>query len=554
MTDFDILKQFFSLQNPLGDIAAIENADGEGRIVFQSYFDLNNQPYQSLKREPSMIVGRKGSGKTDALLSYRYGSQRHTSRYDPVIYFKANEAASIISTLINQVTDVVVDNYPPPTVESISEFWNNLFWIAVLRGILASEKGRSSEQYLLIQRFLSALIDAEEIPKNPYHLVISAIVGFKKNYATSDFRSASIGFFSAQERLTFSGLTIGDAKIAAQAWLRKNGHRAIVLFDSIEALDISEIHNKMVISGLLKAVGAFQSASSTAQFRCCVPAESYFSLIEMSSNVLKDFRNNQILHWHSSELLRICAKRYSAFLRIHSPESMKEFVEPFADFETRDSVLSFWRKVLPDQVPNTKERKEATLPYITRHTQLLPRHFLLIFNHIISSSIQKSKSAAPSLIDEATIIEGISRTESLIVDQVLDSYRRIWPDADAILKGVLPDLNKNIVGLNELHKVFNRSGAKKNIFRGVDNFDDFIRMSSELGVIGRLIERTENYATTAFEYGEPHRLLFTDIDTVCIHPIFTERYRVIVPEQKAEDYLPVYPLGTDPASADYRDR
>ena len=551
----EALSQFFTTQDPLGDIAAIENADDEKRFVFQSYFDLENQPYQDLRREPSMIIGRKGSGKTDALLSYRYGAQRHTARYQPVVFFEASAAAGVISTVLNQITDIVSDNYPPPTVESVADFWANLFWISIICSSARDESTSTIPEAKIIKRFTYSLFNTDNIPDDPHHIIISSVINLRKSYSTSDFRQAAIGFFSAHSQLSFAGITIEDAKVAAQAWIRKTGRRAIVLFDSIESMDISDTHNKLVISGLLKAVGSFQSLNKTAQFRCCVPAETYFTLLDLSSNVLKDFRSNHILHWHASELLRICAKRYSAFLNIRAKDSINEYVKPFNGFAKRSDVLRFWEKILPDTVHNTKgDSRENTIPYINRHTQLLPRHFLLIFNRIISTSIQLNKTTQPCKIEEDVVKKCVADTESLIVDQVLESYRRTWPDATDSLKAVLPELNTNILTYSDFHKAYNKSGAGRHKFRNIESFEDYLRMMSELGAIGRLTDESDDYATAVFEYSEPHRLIFTDRDTLCIHPIFTEKFRVIVQDKIPDNYLPVYPTGTDPNGADYRER
>lgn len=547
-----VLKNFFSHQHPLGEVTALERDEEQSHLVFSSYFDSENQPIQDLQREPSMIAGRKGSGKTDSLLSYRYASKA-SDRYAPVVYFEASHAAKLISTVINQLSDVVYDNYPPPTVEAISDFWDSLFWITILEGIAQGSAERNSDEYSLISQFISSLFEDDTEHQTPYHTILSAIVKLRIGYNRSDYSMAGIDFFSAQDKIGFAGLTISDAVTAAYSYLKRTRNKAIVLFDSIEALDLDESHNKLVVAGLLKTVGSFQSSGPYAQFRCCVPAESYFKLIEMSSNVLKDFRNIHILHWHSSELLRICAKRYAEYLRLFAPEAVDEYVKPFNGFFKRSDVLKFWNKILPPRIPNTRKGSyEKTLPYIIRHTQLLPRHFLLIFNGFLSSAIQRTDSADPTLISVDEITSAVRETESRMVDQILDSYSAIWPDANEAMREVLPNLGTNIIRYSEFHTIYNRS-ATRHVHRNIDDFGDFLRMLSELGAVGRLTELTDEYAVAIFEYAEPHRMILTPADTLCIHPIFTERYRVIVPEDVPQSYSPVYPLGTDPRSPDYRD-
>ena len=548
----DILSTFFTDQSPLGDIAALEIANEESKIVFQAYFDSENQPIQELRREPSIIVGRKGSGKTDALLSYHLGVPKGRPKYFPIVYFEATSASRSFSNVINQITDAIQDNFPPPTVESVSEFWSSLFWITILSSIATSATDDNSDEFKIISSFVSEIVDGRVKSSNPYNVLICAIMKMRNSYLLSEFHESKVGLFNCQDMIQFSGINISDAKVVAISWLKKNRYRAIVLFDSIESTDLAEIHNQLVISGLLKCVGSFQSPGNNVQIRCCIPAESYFRLMEMSSNVLKDFRNMNMLHWHAREILRICAIRYYTYLTINSPQTAAFYRKKYNSFSTRDDTIDFWNEVLPEFVPNYRSgTNERTLPYIIRHTQLLPRHFITIFNDILSTSQQCSKSKDLKISSEI-VVRCVRDSEAKIVYQILDSFKTIWPDADLAMKSVFPRLNRNIISYSMLHNLYNTSGVEKGKFRNVDGYSDFLRMLCEVGAIGRLVTRTEDYATANFEYSEPHKMILTYLDYLCIHPIFTEFYSVINIGRLPDDYLPIYPLGTDPRAPDHR--
>src|SRR5436190_4363117 len=148
-----ILKTYFTTQQPLGDIAALENLSDDSRLVYNTYFDRDNFPIRELRRNPTMIVGRKGSGKTDALLSYRFDTKAKTDSTFPVVYFEAGDVAKAITTVINQIDDAVRSNYPPPTVEEVSHFWTTLFWICIYHHISNNDIDKRSTEFVVLSQF-----------------------------------------------------------------------------------------------------------------------------------------------------------------------------------------------------------------------------------------------------------------------------------------------------------------------------------------------------------------------------------------------------------------
>jgi hypothetical protein len=240
------------------------------------------------------------------------------------------------------------------------------------------------------------------------------------------------------------------------------------------------------------------------------------------------------------------------FIEAWEPESVVSKVRPF-DFRLPRSIQPFWYQFLPTTVRNgANHQLEQTLPYLLRHTQLIPRQLLVILNAIISSNISETKLFTGKISAE-TIRPSVRQAENLVTEQILDSYKEIWPAARLVLEGTLPNFSRyggNIISYSNLHKIFNASPHR---FDGeVYDFSDYVRLLTELGVIGRLIRRDRDYAVAIFEYSEPHKLLLTPEDTVCVHPAFTEKFRVVAADAVSDEFLPVYPLGSDPQADDRR--
>jgi len=519
------------------------------RELYKKYFDQDNYPIRRLvTSNPIMIIGRRGSGKTDALLS----AQLDPRKFDPIVYFKATAAARSFSQILSQVHQTIQANRVAPLVESVAELWRVLFWVSIIASIVESSRDTTDPDIVVLSEFTKDLGIEKGAENNPYHYLLRAVIVFREKYNKSNLLTKGVDFFGCFDELKVGGVNATTAINHALEHLNELNTQAIILFDSFEAMGISDPNIKLTLAGLLKCVGDFQQPGLPAHLRCCIPVESYFYFLDVSSNVLKDFQRGQILHWHAGELLKIAAIRYAMFIEAWEPESVVSKVRPF-DFRLPRSIQPFWYQFLPTTVRNgANHQLEQTLPYLLRHTQLIPRQLLVILNAIISSNISETKLFTGKISAE-TIRPSVRQAENLVTEQILDSYKEIWPAARLVLEGTLPNFSRyggNIISYSNLHKIFNASPHR---FDGeVYDFSDYVRLLTELGVIGRLIRRDRDYAVAIFEYSEPHKLLLTPEDTVCVHPAFTEKFRVVAADAVSDEFLPVYPLGSDPQADDRR--
>ena len=542
----EALKTTFSLEQPLGSISALEYMDSVNIEIFKRYFDKDNHLITQLKRSPSMIIGRKGAGKTDALISSFLSKKHH-----PIIYFNYKDASLTLSQIISEIDDIIDKEKISPMVELVSEFWVKLFLTSTIYQILNDNNRKNDQNILVMTQFMEGLGIGIENKISLHVLILRIIAQLRKLYSAQIGQSTNINFLNAISLLDIGGFSYDDAINALRVYIDHNNLQPIILFDSVEVLDLNDVRYDITISGLLKCIGEFQTTQYPLELRSCIPAEIYFSLREKSSNVMKDFQRSQILHWHAGELLSLAAKRFAVFIEIWEPESVSEFVEPF-ELSNRTDAIKFWQQFLPRTVANTKvDNREDTIPYILRHTQLLPRQIIALFNEVLSRSIGQSRQITAK-IDDQILTSAVTKVEEDISEHVIQSYKNVWFNADEILRAVIPILPNNIVSFSLFHSYANRSGYK-NIGK-IYNFDELIRMCAELGVVGRLIEDHGRYVTAVFEYSEPHKLIYSSNDILCIHPIFTERYGLIKHPNIPKEYKPVYPLGTDPNGEDRRPR
>mgnify|MGYP007017146609 CR=1 FL=1 len=223
------------------------------------------------------------------------------------------------------------------------------------------------------------------------------------------------------------------------------------------------------------------------------------------------------------------------------------------DLSTRLGVLEFWKKLLPETIVGINGKPEYTIPYILRHTQLLPRQLLVYLNAIFSESISRTKSAITPPRSNL-IIDCIRKKEGEVAAQIIDSYRKIWPGSESIIRNIFKKLTNNVMNLKELRE------ASKVIDRKIKDIhleytpEEVIHLLTELGVIGRVIRETDKYIQGRFEYSEPHKLSLIEEERICLHPVFCEHFdlgdRI---RNIKDDFMPVYPYGIDPNEIDRRE-
>ena len=172
-----------------------------------------------------------------------------------------------------------------------------------------------------------------------------------------------------------------------------------------------------------------------------------------------------------------------------------------------------------------------------------PRHLLLYLNAIFEKQRKLDRSSYPRIGEEAVKI-GIAESEHLLTEEVFSGYRMLYPSARAVCEACIPQLPLTF-SHSALQKVFTRRGKKPS---GVADFWEFRRMLIETGIVGRVIDETERYIVGRFEYTEPHKLIVSTEDPLCLHPVFAQVFH----HQENSGKKTIYPYGSDPDGEDHR--
>ena len=517
------LFDFFTKEQPFGPITSPNVKDPS---LLQHVFCTENLIYYEMSGRPSLIIGRRGAGKTAFLQSIHLNPT-----YKVIIELPTHKAfREIVDSIQKMGRGTAV------FAEEISDLWNMIFWHTIL--VRLTEFGGKSEDLNAIKQYVSS-VGLKKI-MSPYN-VMRAIIKILKERGGDNPLSMISEFL---DEIMFNGITFTEARTAAIEFLERNNMRAIILIDALEDFQLDNETMCHAVAGLLRCQGSFHFPGSPCELRCCIPSELYHNLIYLSSNPNKDFQHRVLIHWHASELIQLAAHRYSCFLQLYHPDLHTQFSH--LDLHKRFGATTFWHSLLPISIKNRVGIVEDPLAYILRHTQLLPRHLLMYLNQISLKSQKRNDN--PVQFESTAIMDGVYETENTICQEIFSAYKYIHPGARHASERCISHLPFYFSD-GELHKVYNRRGK---VVQGIFDYEEFKAMMIEIGAIGRVTNKTDRYIIGLFEYTVPHKVIASTYDELCLHPVFTEVFHAIKPEPGEETRV-VYPYGSDIDGEEFRE-
>lgn len=509
----DPMRPYITRDEPFGPI---DSTDIDSRDVdaLQKLFEQHNWVYRNMRHRPSIIMGRKGSGKTSYLRTVFFDK-----KYDYYTEIRTAHVLGHISKVIQRITGKAV--FP----ETLAELWEMILWICVLSEIRKKDQLLSQDKLSLVNAYLEKVGVRDTSTVDDVLWKLASIFDKVMEEIPDDGITEIIRLF---DRVTFD-----NTVTAVVDGLKAADKTFVILMDSLDdfQLNIESVSNSMM--GLLKFVGSMNKPRDVVDIRFCLPTELYRRIVKVSSNPNKDFRRSLKIQWTASELILIGAQRLKIYLELYYPDYWQRLLP--LDPTTRADALKLFQAVFPKTISNHAGFQEETISYVLRHTQLLPRHFLMLLNSILRST-GGTQSLSPFPVSEARILNGIRQVEERIVREIFVAFKLIHPTAENVCKRCIPELGHKF-SVGELHKVFTRHG--KAVFAG-DSMFEFQRMLMEIGAMGRVIpgKATHVYIQGNFEYTVDHEIAVSHDDELCIHPLFSGIYG----NDKQE--RPVYPYGT----------
>jgi translation initiation factor 1 (eIF-1/SUI1) len=518
---FTSIQPYITRDEPFGPIDSLDIESNDVKAM-NLLFEKHNWIYKNLRNRPSIIMGRRGAGKTHYLRSVYFEKQ-----YDYYIEIRTPRVLSHVTQVVQRMTHDAV------FTESVAELWEMILWISVF-GELRKRAIFNWKELSIINGYLESIGVEEE------EHVDRVLWNLSKRLNTQAKNNSSI--MVAELLRGVDEVRFEDAKQVVIDTLERTNKKFVILMDSLEDFQLDFESVSRSLQGLLKLVGSMNKPRDRVDIRFCLPTEIYQRFIKISSNANKDFKRALKLQWSASELVLIGAHRLTMYLTLFY-ENFVRNIFPL-DVTKRADAMKLFHAVLPEKITNGSGFQEETISYILRHTQLLPRHFLMLLNSIFKSP-GGTQNLQPFPISQERIISGIRQIEGYIVSEIFVAFKLIYPTAEETCKRCLPELGHKFT-MGDLHRVFTRHG--KAVF-GSDSLQDFQRMLLEIGAIGRVISDKESdiYIQGNFEYTVAHELVLSQEDELCVHPLFSG---IFGGEKKDK---PVYPYGSVLDDVDYRD-
>ena len=552
-------EEVLTRQRPIGG-TFLELHGTQNKELYQYLFDGHSTYiYEQNGERPSIIVGRKGSGKTTYLNSLTF---KKNVIGIPIPQWQAiGEVQQIIAKLLDAGIDI--------RAERSSYIWQWIFLSAVI--LKCADK-----------------VCADATLKEFYDLL--PVKQFK------DLGISAVTTFAKNKILNFIGNEIGEEnkELASVAWLlqdktqaldsleqrlskvlHKKKLTAIILFDNEE--DVLEeggsasapnvqFAKTIALKGLLNLAGRMNEGAKNVQLRYCIPAEQFFAFKELAKNPIKDFGSLRLLHWTVGELLSIVAHRFLLHLLLwkdEKPELEPEYRRLVQyPIYTRKGALDFFDEILPTKIINGRGIAEKTRTYFLRHFQILPRQIIALFNEVLSLSIKHDKSLTK--LDSKILLKAVHRQEAQMADEVIVAYSVMFPEAAAMRKKILPNLPllfcyKDIKKYYDNRELINTGKSVLSSMQGTVEIspDRFERCLIETGMIGRVLSKPRNneqgYINAEFEYSMPGSLDLCDDDELVIHPIFSGQRNAAAWNKVGKNIIGVYPHDADPDIESDRD-
>ena len=549
------LENILTVQNPLGpaDQMWIRDPDDRTDILFRV------RPFlRAFALGASVIIGRKGSGKTSLICEYQAAAANRRSSH----LFEESELTKKtfvvdgwdqFHSMVRTVWIIVCKGLPSHNglpshdflfPEHVSEVWHKVIW------------------HHLLQCFYSFGAEQDSFP---------TILDPVREWATLesvDTDSLDPSWSSVSEA---AEQLINNARDAILRFLRGRKQKCYLLFDNMDKYPIRNPMFANVISGFLRCINIFNAECEEIYIVFCMPEEIERFL--QSDNLEKDYSRLYRLRWRPADLLQIVAHRYRLFIKIHQPDFYQRHIKDM-DFTKREHLQELFRIMFPNDVINQLGHHEHPIAYIVRHTQLLPRHFILVFNRILSLSQERFGSF--SQIGPGDIRDGVEAIEPTIANHILAPYNLVYPQLLSACRDVLPQLPP-ICDLSHLDQVGRQfKGRIENEICG-----NPWRVLVDMGILGEVIaddERQElageprggeasayqsrsrarrrrarspqsqtyppdsaqsRYVYGAFHYNSTEVVGFEDGREYCFHPIFSRAFGMKrAPEDRQQAVYP----------------
>jgi hypothetical protein len=514
--DIDLQRRITKVLNtetPLGPTDAHQIKDHE---VAARLFDPQNASFNLLlRRDISVVIGRRGSGKTALLNSYLYRPYLTKHVLDSGnSEFDLNDYGIVVPILQHRMFERMQNLVAGPTgllrpIESVIEDWNELITDYVLSNIWTLRQSKDSDDPNL--QILGAYLNAPDTRKKAeaYRLIWGR-----------SLVDSILSVLNRHGRVSGDQPTQEDALKACVEYLESRNIRAVAIFDSLDEYQTGEPRADRTVGALLRFVAQFNAGNTRIKIKLGLPAEIFPEIQRASANPLKDFVHFDQVRWTPSELAQIAAYRYRLFLQIYDPDHYAKLAS--INLAGRDGARQFWKRFFVATQVNRYGGIEGAMTYMMRHTQLLPRQLFRILHRVIRAS--HTETGGYRALTAKSVNEAIFDMESVIAGEIIQGFSRVYPYAENLAKAVFGNF-PTVFTYDQLETKWRRVGrAMMRDSERTFELVNFTEMLLRMGILGVVEAETNRYIIGRFAYNMLMPFSIGHGQDLAIHPIYSRYF------------------------------
>ena len=500
------------------------DADKEEKILPQLYLRETGFNRQALDPLVSVIIGRRGSGKTALAQFLKFEKE---DRYD--VYVDVDEPDTYGQILL-ELSKRVDHNAALNVVDDVSKMWELAFWTSLMSEVLEINGIESSDDKKKVLKYLTAV----NVRAGRGTQVIRTVFKVLAEFAAERAGAVVDLIFRVNDIL--KSVEFEEAKGAIYRYL-EGGRKAVIVIDTLEQYDVRRTEMQQALGAMLHAVTQFAlgKVHHNIQVKCFLPGEIVPYMLESTiQNIGKTFEFPVYLLWRPKDLLRLVCSRYYYFIKRDYPDIARSIPkvnwDSYADVRTK-----IWDRFFPEKISNRHGKQEDSFQYIIRHTQLRPRQIIWLCNSI--AQVAYDRKVFPRF-ESQDVVRGVHGVEEFIASEILNSYSKVYPAMRQILNCFRGESNvlDRAAYLDKLAPRTRKAWPESMPYdRGT-----LWQMVSEIGFLGSVVEKTDRFYEAQFEYTTRDRLILNEDEECAIHPIFYKLFGI-----KAVKERPVYPVGPD---------
>ena len=508
--------------NPFG----FNDSEKERDVLPELYLSDTGFNARAIDPSVSIIIGRRGSGKTALAQYFRFkgGYEFYVDIDEPAVF------SHILEELCRKLQD-----HSHSVVDDISKMWELAFWTSLMSKMAFGEVQFDGDDRAKIVKYLRTVKVEDAEQPNVVRSLFLRLVGMVNEAAMSAIDLV----LKVHDHLTSVEFT--EARDSACRYLNAS-RGAVIVIDTLEQYEVRKLQMQQAMGAMLQAVTQFALGGMhpNVHIKCFLPAEIVPYLLDSSvQNIGKTFEFPVYLNWRPRDLLRLLCWRFVHYLKRSHPKIAIDLVN--VDWDDKSEIRArVWEQFFPKTIRNRNGIQEDSLQYIVRHTQLHPRQLIWMCNEI--ARFAKQRRTFPQF-HSRDVVDGIHSVENMIGNEVLSSYRNVYPNNKRILSCFQGQPNV-FPRSSSIDKLLPRT---KSAWPDEMPYDRMLawQMIAEVGFIGQIVDQTDRYYEAEYEYTVGDRMALHYDEPCAIHPMFYSLFRV-----KADKSKVVYPMGPNISNTD----